>query len=953
MFPTKIGAARQHLLKDYSPIPDRELKMGHVFLLLMQHEKSIAGTIHAVNNLLTCCVHPNDMKKVLNQLNGFKHLGRESEMEDFVQCCSEPFTMFVSTSVVASSPAMEPVPSTSDEPVHSAPFDPVPSTSNDEHISTPEQAMNVPKSVRLSRGLTPRKLKLKKRLEFTSTLRSEERKRYIGRVKQLKALIDTPRLTKLKYLRQEINRKNARLSVKDALISKLRHELKECKHTREASSTVGLKQLQRTHQRLKDSNKFKRQVRKCDDSVPLNEFVKVQSELTAKIELIGTLQDNIILLEEEIAELNATKGEDKKMTKKDGKTYATDMRMIVYASIVNQVPTQNIPSLIQTYAEMTGDNLSAVPQRTTVEQMARELDVIADLKAAEVAMKTPDLTIGFDATTQEGVHINSVHLTTKDACEVIAIDELPGGTADDYSEHVCGSVNHLATTYADFHELDYPECRSKIIKNISNTMTDRVVVNHAAIRKVNENWDKTLNELHCHLHPLDTIASSCRSTLKALETCSGCLFGNDCFAGNIVLQTNKFRYKDGKGDPKGFVTFLDDHNLARGIIPRYRGNRLHILFHICGKLFEHHEKFLQFFTEGTVSCGGLQASIRKDFDNPTAILEIQVLGLLGKLLTGPWMQMFYTSAERGLDHVTGIGIVKTVVSVLKVATDDPCQVLTRSTDFFGRQLDVGDATLQKLRAAEPSNKEQFSGMVSACLNTTVSVLERQYKKDFELDISEKLRRETASARSHNIDAEEIMGMFSAGKQRSKHANMDFLRARMRARKNGVVPYLDGMFKDGKDRVVDWAVHRARQKRKASQLKQSEIRKELSRRAALKTQKKVEKERKSVEAKVKSVDVRDIPATFPDLTGTTQCELADILTGAVVGRNICHTWYDADTKERTVYSGRIEKLKRKKKDVHSYTVGYWNSGETYDDAVDYTVCKYELGADLICEDLVLC
>ena len=176
-------------------------------------------------------------------------------------------------------------------------------------------------------------------------------------------------------------------------------ELKECRHTGEAGSTVGLKQLQRTHQRLKDSNKFKRQVRKCDDSVPLNEFVKVPSELTAKIELIGTLQDKIILLEEEIAELNAAKGEDKKMTKKDGKTYSTDMRMIVYASIVNQVPTQNIPSLIQTYAEMTGDNLSAVPQRTTVEQMARELDVIADLKAAEVAMKTPDLTIGFDATT--------------------------------------------------------------------------------------------------------------------------------------------------------------------------------------------------------------------------------------------------------------------------------------------------------------------------------------------------------------------------------------------------------------------------------------------------------------------------------------------------------------------------------------------------------------------------
>ena len=192
-------------------------------------------------------------------------------------------------------------------------------------------------------------------------------------------------------------------------------------------------------------------------------------------------------------------------------------------NIVNQVPTQNIPSLIEKHVQRTGEKLSAVPHRTTVEQMARELDATADLKAAEVAMKTSDLTIGFDDTTQEGVHINSVHFTTKEECEVIA-----AGTADDYCEHVCNAVDHLAATYADFHEDDFPFCRSQIISNISNTMRDRVAVNHAAVRKVNEKWGKTLNELNCHLHPLDTIASSCRSTLKALEICRGHLFAGTC-----------------------------------------------------------------------------------------------------------------------------------------------------------------------------------------------------------------------------------------------------------------------------------------------------------------------------------------------------------------------------------------------------------------------------------------
>ena len=198
--------------------------------------------------------------------------------------------------------------------------------------------------------------------------------------------------------------------------------------------------------------------------------------------------------------------------------------------------------------------------------------------------------------------------------------------------------------YADFHQEDYQHCRSTIIDHISNTLTDRVAVNHAAISKVNETWGKVLNELNCHLHPLDTIASSCRSTLKKLQSSEGRLYGKDCHAGNLLLAINKFRYKDGKGDPKGFKTFLDDHKLPRGLIPCYRGNRLHVLFHICGKLIEHHGDLLGFFTTGSVSCGGLQSGIKADFENLEAIMEMEVLGILGKMLTGPWMQVFYKAA---------------------------------------------------------------------------------------------------------------------------------------------------------------------------------------------------------------------------------------------------------------------------------------------------------------------
>jgi hypothetical protein len=50
---------------------------------------------------------------------------------------------------------------------------------------------------------------------------------------------------------------------------------------------------------------------------------------------------------------------------------------------------------------------------------------------------------------------------------------------------------------------------------------------------------------------------------------------------------------------------------------------------------EHEDFFQNFLKEGTVSCGGLQASILHDFLSPVAKVEIQILGLIGKILSGP------------------------------------------------------------------------------------------------------------------------------------------------------------------------------------------------------------------------------------------------------------------------------------------------------------------------------
>ena len=143
----------------------------------------------------------------------------------------------------------------------------------------------------------------------------------------------------------------------------------------------------------------------------------------------------------------------------------------------------------------------------------------------------------------------------------------------------------------------------------------------------------------------------------------------------------------------------------------------------------------------------------------------------------------------------------------------------------------------------------FAQMMQACLMTIVGVLERQYKKYFDLDISlctNKLREEIKSARSHNIDAEEIMGMFSAAQQKSPNATVCYLGSKMRAQKNKTVDYLDNFPEERQQHIVKVAIPLARKTRQRRRKQQKEIRIELSKRLVKKRQQKETTERKKPE-----------------------------------------------------------------------------------------------------------
>lgn len=125
------------------------------------------------------------------------------------------------------------------------------------------------------------------------------------------------------------------------------------------------------------------------------------------------------------------------------------------------------------------------------------------------------------------------------------------------------------------------------------------------------------------------------------------------------------------------------------------------------------------------------------------------------------------------------------------------------------------------------DKALFVRMMEACLSQTVDVLEKQYQRYFITDLTEKLRKETESTRCHNIDAEEIMGMFSAAKEWApRNATMCHLSSRIRAQKNNVVDYLDNLKSEKRQKLIELAITLGRKQRQERKKKSGEIKAEF-------------------------------------------------------------------------------------------------------------------------------
>ena len=108
-----------------------------------------------------------------------------------------------------------------------------------------------------------------------------------------------------------------------------------------------------------------------------------------------------------------------------------------------------------------------------------------------------------------------------------------------------------------------------------------------------------------------------------------------------------------------------------------------------------------------------------------------------------------------------------------------------------------------------------------------------------------------------------------------------------------------------------------------------------------------KDKKKLQKIVRRIEnVDEIDKEFPELERNISQNFRELLSGNFVGKDIFHVWQE-ESVEKKSFMGRIGKLQART----FCKVQYWDvKEETHEDAVDYDISLYALGADLITENL---
>ena len=212
----------------------------------------------------------------------------------------------------------------------------------------------------------------------------------------------------------------------------------------------------------------------------------------------------------------------------------------------------------------------------------------------------------------------------------------------------------------------------------------------------------------------------------------------------------------------------------------------------------------------------------------------------------------------------------------------------------------------------------------------MKVLERQLKPYLTGKLSSptsEMLQLAKSAPVHNIYSEQVLGMSDHQYHRAPNATMGIIDGKVKATKNRTLTWLCSKQPEEQERLVAFAVTRARKMRPIRKKRAEQMEQDLHQRQRDKVQKKEQQYRNKIEKRVKlmisgtEVDVgqelSDTPTSVESKLQTVDCVLED--PSWLTDKCIDHIWFENHTD--ATYHGKILTVQRSRNKPLAVSMAY--------------------------------
>ncbi|ESN98368.1 hypothetical protein HELRODRAFT_177251 [Helobdella robusta] len=331
------------------------------------------------------------------------------------------------------------------------------------------------------------------------------------------------------------------------------------------------------------------------------------------------------------------------------------------------------------------------------------------------------------------------------------------------------------------------------------------------------------------------------------------------------------------------------------------------------------------------------------------IVQFQALGIIGKIITGPWMTLVYRNI-RGLSNLEMGSVFQLGKSVIEGVLHHPAEVMLMKTDVFGHPLEEDDVHLSLMNKVY--NNDMLYKLLISLMQSVIEVMERQMGNYLTGELSNpapQMIADTSSAPPHNIHAERTLGLSDFFIRKSPYATIGFVDAKVKAKMNHTMDWLDAKSEQEQNKIIKFAITRGAKVRHISKDTERQTDLAILERRRQLSQKTEDKDRKKTEHAVLKLLINNGNSNdplFASLDKQQKVFLDDILAGRqLIGKLLYHKWSMGE-KEESRFIGRIQDRKKKKKDT--FTISYWEVDE--ESAEDHKLPVESLITDLINGDL---